>query len=152
MPKMNGLEAVRQIKISFPELKIIMLTMHEEISYIKNLYEMGVNGYLLKNTTREELEVAIRKVAQGARYFSSDLITSMMSAGPENPITEAASLTRREKEIIALIAEELNNSAIAERLHISLETVNSHRKNLLRKLNVKNTAGLVKYAITQKLA
>jgi DNA-binding NarL/FixJ family response regulator len=151
MPKMNGLEAVRLIKMSFPDLKVIILTMHEEISYVKNLYEMGVNGYLLKNTNRDELEAAIRKVAQGGSYFSSDLITSMMSLTKDVDNGQEVALTRREKEILSLITQELNNSAIADRLHISLETVNSHRKNLLRKLNVKNTAGLVKYAITMKL-
>jgi len=151
MPVMTGIEAVRQIKILFPDIKILILTMHEEMSYIKTLHDLGVNGYLLKNSNRSDLLAAIRKVAEGGSYFSSELISSIIHRNQELANDDVVSITRREREILALITQEYNNGAIAEMLHISIETVNSHRKNLLRKLNVKNTAGLVKYAITMKL-
>jgi two-component system, NarL family, nitrate/nitrite response regulator NarL len=152
MPRMNGIEAVKLIKMGFPDLKIIILSMHDELSYVRTLYELGVNGYLLKNTSREELFSAIRKIAAGGSYFSSELITSMISSprGPEGG-SLISQLTRREKEILMLIAQELKNQEIAEKLHISLETVHSHRKNLMRKLQVKNTAGLVRHALSMNV-
>jgi two-component system, NarL family, nitrate/nitrite response regulator NarL len=150
MPLMNGIDAVKQIKEHYPNISVIMLSMHDELSYVKSLYDMGVEGYLLKNTNQEELLTAIRKVADGGRYFSPDLISSIMQA-KSDPEQVTMILTRREREIIALIAQEYNNGAIADKLNISQETVNSHRKNLLRKLNVKNTAGLVKYALQIQL-
>jgi len=151
MPEMNGLEAVVHIKAQFPSTKILMLTMQEELSYVKRLFDLGVNGYLLKNASREELESAIKKIAQGGSYFSSDLMASLMGGSKTNKTEENVQLTRREKEILSLICQELSNPAIAEKLFISQETVNSHRKNLLRKLNVKNTAGMVKYAMGKGL-
>jgi len=151
MPGMNGLDAVVHIKAQFPSTKILMLTMQEELSYVKRLFDLGVNGYLLKNASREELESAIKKIAQGGSYFSSDLMASLMGGSKTNKTEENVQLTRREKEILSLICQELSNPAIAEKLFISQETVNSHRKNLLRKLNVKNTAGMVKYAMGKGL-
>ena len=152
MPKVSGIEAVRQIRKEYPEIKILMLSMQAEMSYIKTLFEIGVHGYLLKNASREEFETAIRKILQGGNYFSSDLLSIMMSypQGKSNLESEIV-LTKREKEILSLIVQEHSNVIIAEKLFISLETVNSHRKNLLRKLNVKNTAGLVKYALVAGL-
>jgi DNA-binding NarL/FixJ family response regulator len=149
MPKLSGIEAVRIIRKEFPEIKVLMLSMQAEMSYVKTLFELGVHGYLLKNADRQEFESAIRKIVQGSTYFSSDLMSVMMS-NPFDPSKQEQEvpLTRREKEILSLIVQEFNNAAIAEKLFISLETVNSHRKNLLRKLNVKNTAGLVKYALS----
>ncbi len=153
MPKLNGIDAVKQIRMLFPNIKILMISMQEELSYVKALFDLGVNGYLLKNANREELETAMHKIVDGGNYFSSDLMSSLMSAKKSTGNgDEEIALTRREKEILTLISQEYSNAAIAEMLFISLETVNSHRKNLLRKLNAKNTAGLVKYALSVGLA
>ncbi len=155
LPDQTGFEVCKTLKQRMPELRIIALTMHSESGYIAKMVRAGVDGYLLKNTGKEELIEAIEMVAEGGRYFSkevtSSLLDSLQNGGKAKKSGIVQKLTRREKEILALIVDELTTEAIAAKLFISPATVISHRKNLLIKLNAKNTAGLVKAAIEFQL-
>jgi DNA-binding NarL/FixJ family response regulator len=153
MPKMNGIETAKQVSLKFPETRTIVLSMHNEKAFIQKMYLHNVKGYVLKNCTKGELINAIETVHKGGSYFSSEVSLALLdSANPKkaNGVIEEQ-LSKREIEILALIAKEENNSSIAEKLHISIHTVNTHRKNILLKLGVKNTAGLVGYAIKHNL-
>lgn len=151
MPEMDGIEATKQITLQFPELKVIVLSMHSNTEFIAGLIEAGASGYILKNTGKRELVEAIHRVAGGKTHFSVE-ITQMMMESFKNPVKKNQShelnqLTEREKEVLKLIAEECSTKEIAEKLFISPNTVETHRKNLFSKLKVKNLAGLVKYAL-----
>ena len=160
MPKMNGIEATKQVTDAFPEVKVIALTMHNEDSYISKVLKAGALGYVLKNTGRKELVTAIHKVLEDGNYFTDEVASIMMakymkkstSSKQSTVIVNLEDLTRREIEILRLIADEMTNNEIAERLYISPRTVDTHRRNLLQKLAVKNTAGLVKFAIQNGLS
>ncbi|NSL88758.1 response regulator [Chitinophaga solisilvae] len=149
MPEIDGLELCKQVRKSHPRVKIIALTNFMESHYIKQMLRNGASGYLLKNTDQETLAAAIEKVHAGEQFIDAsikqqllqEMLTGQKSTGYDIP------LTRREKEILKLIAEEHSNQQIAEMLFISLRTVETHRLNLTQKLAVKNTAGLVKEAI-----
>lgn len=153
MPDIDGLELCKQVHKNHPEIKIIALTNFMESHYIKQMLRNGASGYLLKNTDEETLVAAIEKVYHGEQYLDAgikqqllhEMLTGQRSSGYQIP------LTRREKEILKLIAEEHSNQQIAEKLFISLRTVETHRLNLTQKLAVKNTAGLVKEAIKRGL-
>jgi DNA-binding NarL/FixJ family response regulator len=150
MPNMDGVEATRLIAKNFPKVKVMCLSMHEEAGYIKKMMEAGAVGYVFKDSPKEELEAAIEAVHSGKKYFNQklfDILLNMESGGKEVSV-----LSSREKEILKLIAEEYTNAEIAEKLFLSVRTVDTHRQNLIQKLNVKNTAGLVKYAIKSGLA
>lgn len=144
LPDMNGIELCERIKKEFPALKVLGISTFKERSYITRLMEKGASGYVLKNVDKEELTEAIRQVAAGRIYFSMEAAAAItgQSSSPVVPI-----LTSREKEVLALIAEGLTNKEIADHLFISPLTVDSHRKNLLAKFAVKNTAALIKLAI-----
>lgn len=154
MPVMNGIDALREIKKMTPAVKVIILSMHEESGMIKNLMALGADGYLLKSCSQEELLGAIRAVANGQPYFSHGvtlalLNTNTTSASSSLPPTEF--LTERETEIIKLISEGYSNKEIGNKLFISHRTVDTHRTNLMKKLNVSNIAGLISYAIKNGL-
>lgn len=161
MPEMNGVDATTQIMTQFPDTPVLCLSMHDEIEYISKMLQAGASGYILKNSGKEELLMAISKVHNGEKYFSSEVSYAMMMTyigGLNNPTQQKLStnkysvqLTKREIEIIRLIASEMTNQEIADKLNISLRTVDTHRRNLLQKLGVKNTAGLVRYAIQNNL-
>ncbi len=153
MPKMNGIETARQIQLKHPETKIIVLSMHNEKAFIEKMYQYGVSGYLLKNCNKLELLNAINVVHSGNKYFSTETTLVLLGNKKAEKVSGIIEdhLSAREKEILTLIAREENNSEIAEYLHISIHTVNTHRKNLLLKLGVKNTAGLVAYAIRNNM-
>lgn len=150
LPDISGFDISKQLK-SVPNCpKIIALTMHGNAGYINKMIKTGVDGYLLKNTGRDELLLAIRTIMAGERYFSKE-VTDALISGMQEPKKPKSSdfiqkLTRREKEILQLITEEMTTDEIAGKLFISPTTVISHRKSLLRKLNAKNVAGLVKKA------
>ena len=150
LPGMNGFEVCRQFKSLKEGPKVIALTMHSNAGYISRMVKAGVDGYLLKNTGKEELLLAIRKVSAGEQYFSREAANNLISGmqQPRQPRTSdyIQKLTRREKEVLHLIIDEHTTEEIAEKLFISPATAISHRKSLLRKLNAKNTAGLVKAA------
>lgn len=158
MPNKTGIEATAEITSRFKEVKVLALSMYDEQRYIVKILQAGALGYILKNTGKQELMKAIRTVMSGESYFSQEVSSIMMSQFMSGRPTKSAdllrpdvSLTKRETEIIKLIAEEMTNSEIAGRLGISPRTVDTHRRNLLQKLDVKNTAGLVKYALHNNL-
>ncbi len=144
MPVMNGIEATKLITEKYAGVKIIALTIHEQIDQVRYMLNAGVHGYVLKDAAREELIQAIQSVSKGKKYFSEKIMDKLSSL---NTSGNKPLLTEREKEILKLIAEEYTNQQIADKLFLSVRTVDTHRRNLFQKLGVKNTAGLVKYAI-----
>lgn len=160
MPNMNGIDATKLVTDIHDNVKVIALTMHNEDGYITKILKAGATGYVMKNAGKAELVNAIRKVKKNGNYFTDEVADIMFQrlmkkgaqAKPANVMISLEDLTRREVEILQLIAEELTNNEIAEKLFISPRTVDTHRRNLLQKLNVKNTAGLVKFAIQNGLS
>jgi len=156
MPEMDGIEATRLIKERHPEQKVLILTMHKDLSVIKALLAIGADGFILKNTGKQELVNAIEKVANGQEYYG-DEVSATLIADLKKPAAKAprlkppVQLTKREKEVLKLIVEENTTQEIAEKLFISTNTVETHRKNMLSKLEVRNIAGLVRYALENKL-
>jgi DNA-binding NarL/FixJ family response regulator len=154
----SGIETTQQLKKEHPKINVLGLTMHEEQEYIVEMLEAGASGYLLKNTGMDELLTAIRTAAKGDSYFSHQVSTTLLQAitqkktFPTFKSNHNGPLTEREIEVLQLIAREFSNGEIAEKLFISIRTVDTHRRNLLEKLQVKNTAGLVKYAMEKGLA
>lgn len=156
MPGKDGIETTKDLLKEFPDAKILMLTMHMDEEYLSKSIKAGALGYLLKNCEKKELLEGVRAAAEGKKVFStaiSRLITesyvSNIKEGHENKSVpkKSAHLTKREQEILGLIAEGLTSQEIASKLVISPRTVETHRANLLQKLDIKNTAGLVRYAI-----
>ena len=158
MPEMNGFEAAKIIVKKFPSVKIIALSMFLEKEYIQELINIGVYGYILKNTKIQELEKAIILIASGKKYFSNDVGLKLLNAQTNNEYAEGflleqqQGLTEREIDVLKLIVQENTTSEIAEKLFISVHTVETHRKNLIKKVKVKNVAGLVKYALQNGIA
>jgi len=152
LPDLNGFDVCKKIKQLKPECKVIALTMFGETGYISKMIKSGVDGYLLKNTGKQELLLAIDSVINGDKYFSAEVQKNLFTQTPKSTNKSLIQkLSRREKEILTLIIEELTTDEIASQLFISSTTVISHRKSLLRKLNAKNTAGLVKAAYEYQL-
>lgn len=151
MPKMDGKDATKYVKAHFPNVKVLMLTMHDTKAYIEKLIKAGADGYLLKNTAKGELKKAISVVCEGQNYYSPMVTQTVMSSMREEKAVKAeygsVELTDREKDVLTLIAKEMTSHEIAEKLFISHHTVESHRKNLIAKLGVRSLAGLVKYAV-----
>ncbi len=155
MPVLDGIETCKKLKQMFPLVKILALTMYDEGNLISKMVKNGAKGYILKNTGKEKLIEAIKTIYSGGTYFSDrvkdTLITSMVSGKTKKSSSFIPGLTRREKEIIELIVNEYTTHEIAEKLFISEKTVETHRKNLLQKLNARNTAGLVRIAMEKGL-
>ena len=157
MPKMSGIEATKKIRQLYPDIKILALTMFDDTLYVSEMIKAGASGYLLKNAGKTELITAITKVFNGERYVSSEVSLKMIdkmnsaehSSTDRMPPVRKAEVTKRELEILKLIAQELTNAEIAVKLNNSPMTIITHRKNIIRKLGVKNTAGLIKYAMEQ---
>ncbi|MGZ8557383.1 MAG: response regulator [Chitinophagaceae bacterium] len=150
MPGMDGVELCAVMKNKYPGIFILGLSTFNQGLYIKKMMENGASGYILKNSSKEELIKAIHVVHEGGIYFSGEA-GQALAAYQKSSKTELPVLTPREKEILELIAEGYTNPQIAEKIFLSQFTVDSHRKNLLAKLNVKNTATLIKYAVEHKL-
>jgi two-component system response regulator NreC len=156
MPRMNGLDAIREIKKNSPETKILILTVHKTDEYIQAALEAGANGYVLKDSSHTELSLAIRNVLEG-RYFISPEISGKIIGGylqgkkPVKPTTPWDTLTQREKSILKLIAEGYKNKDIADFLCISVKTVEKHRANLMQKLDIHNISDLTALAIAKGL-
>ena len=152
MPKLNGIEAIKVITKKLSNTKILALTQHEENEYILQILRAGGNGYLLKNSKKEEFIEAIESVSQGKRYLSSKLSERMINnvleqvSGREISTQDEVHLTRREIEIIQKIADDKSNQEIANELHLSVRTVETHRRNLMQKLKVNSVVALLKYA------
>ncbi len=149
LPEISGLDLCPELKAKFPGLKILGLSTFKERSYITRMISQGASGYVLKNASQEELLEAIRQAHRGQMYLSMEVAGIMAQA--QAPPPQIPLLTTREKEVLALIAEGLTNHEIAAQLFISPLTVDSHRKNLLAKLGVKNTAAMIRVAVEFQL-
>lgn len=150
MPQMTGLEVMERIKKTRPEIKFIILTMHEEREYVMRALTAGAEGYLFKNVEKAELERAIKTVYDGEKYFSAAITTILAEYVAKPAPTQVAEITPREKEVLELVAEGYSTKQIADKLGISIRTVESHRINMLKKLEVSNTAELIRKSIQLK--
>jgi len=150
MPGMDGVELCAVMKNKYPGIFILGLSTFNQGLYIKKMMENGASGYILKNSSKEELVKAIHTVHEGGIFFSGEA-GQALAEYQKSSKTELPVLTPREKEILELIAEGYTNPQIAEKIFLSQFTVDSHRKNLLAKLNVKNTASLIRLAVERKL-
>lgn len=157
MPVMNGLETTKKIKERYPDIKILGLTMENDLQLVTDMLEAGASGYILKNTGKAELELAIRQVLKGEPYLSQTISNQLAQnllrnfQQKDQPEDALSSLTERELEVLKLIALEHSNTEIADLLFISPKTVETHRKNLMRKIEVKNSLGVYKFAVKHKL-
>ena len=156
MPKMNGLEAIREIKKQNPDTKVIVLTVHKTEEYILASLRAGADGYVLKDATHSELEMAINNVLKGKRFLSPGISEKVIGGYLEGKTTGKTksvwdTLTQREREILKLIAEGNKNKEIADYLCISLKTVEKHRTNLMKKLDLHNVASLTAFAMEKGL-
>jgi len=151
MPGLDGIETAKLILQRKPAVKIIMLTTYNDREIISELVHIGVSGYLLKNSDKEELVEAIHKVMKGRHYFSEEVEKIILEGLTEKQNTEVIPLTERELEILQLLAKEYTNDKIAAELHISYRTVETHRKNIMQKTKSGNLAGLIKYAYSKGL-
>lgn len=150
MPKLNGIDAVHKIHDIFPEIKVIVLTMHLDKSLFIRMKSLGAVGYIHKNIEKEELLHAINQVLSNKEYTNIDFFKEKEIATIPI-ISPKIELTTRETEILRLIAQGFTNSEIGDKLYISKRTVDTHRTNLLKKLNVSNVAGLFRYAFNNDL-
>lgn len=156
MPNMNGLEVTQKLKQEDAQARIVMLTMHDDSEYILKAVQYGADGYLLKDTNKAEFNKAVKMVYSGQKYFSGDIsatiVDSFMNAGaPMAPSSMVSSpggdqyqLTKREKQILGLIYEGVSNKEIAEKLSKSIRTIETHRFNIMKKLQVNNITELLK--------
>jgi DNA-binding NarL/FixJ family response regulator len=157
MGRSNGFETTRKVKAAFPDVQVLALTIHEEQDHIIQMLEAGACGYILKDTGTDELLAALRAVVKGDSYYSKSVSASLLQALTNlkskftQQISKDTPLSTREIEVLRLIAQECSNGDIAKKLFISVRTVDTHRRNILEKLQVKNTAGLVKYAIEKAI-
>ncbi|MBD79202.1 MAG: DNA-binding response regulator [Crocinitomicaceae bacterium] len=152
MPRMSGMDATKLLKQEFPDIKIVGLSMHDERGVIQSLIDVGADGYILKNSSGDELAKGIEVVLKGEKFFSTEVTMKLLKRTEEikpsaTRSKEFEELTEREIEILRQIAEGLSNKEIGEKLFISHRTVDTHRTNLMRKLNVHNIAGLIKFAL-----
>lgn len=150
MPVMNGLEATREIHKRFPDTRVLVLTQHENKEYVMPLIQAGAVGYISKRARAHELIEAIRAVHQAGAYLPPTITHTVVHAIAEAPPAgngDASALSEREREVLRLVAEGSSSREIAERLSISIKTVDTHRANIMEKLGVHNTAELIKHAI-----
>ena len=156
MPQPDGMELTRWIQQHKPQVKIIILTTHDDEEIIAEMVQLGIAGYLLKSCTRHELVEAINRVQEGSFFFTEEvnnrIINSYAQQARKKQVSDdLVSFTEREKEIVQLLAREYTNEKIAEALHISYRTVETHRKNMMLKTKARNLAGLLRYASSQGL-
>ena len=160
MPKMNGIEATKTLKEINKAIKILILTIHEEAEYIQEIIRAGADGYVLKSAEKREIFAAIRAVASGERFFSPDVSRVMIDGfirqtdrqNNSPAVISEKVLSKRELEILGMIAKGYSSLEIAEKLFLSVNTINTHRNNIMRKLGVHEIAGLVRYAIQNGIA
>ncbi len=151
MPVKDGIEAAKEIHAAWPEVKIIALTMLNESMFIKRMLEAGVAGYVTKNVDKEELVRVIHKVARGEKHFSEEVTAQLLNNFSSPASSPVDVLTKREKEILKLIAQGLTDKEIAEKVFLSALTVISHRKNILSKLGLKNKVEITRFAMENGL-
>jgi DNA-binding NarL/FixJ family response regulator len=148
MPEMNGVDATAVITRRYPGTKVLAVTINEQGRYIREALKAGASGYILKHSSKDEILAAIRTVCKGRPYFSGEIL-SLISEEFTNKsaVNNNPSLTKKEGEVLRLISLEFTNQEIAEQLHCSMRTIDTHKRNLIKKLGVKNVVGLVKYAV-----
>jgi DNA-binding NarL/FixJ family response regulator len=156
MPRMNGMDAIREIKKVCPAIKILVLTVHDTDEFVIASLEAGADGYILKDANKSELMMAIKSVLEGKPFLSPGISEKIISGylskqRPQKPKTSLQGLTHREREILKLIAEGYKNKAIAELLCISAHTVEKHRENIMHKLELHNASGLTSFAMENGL-
>lgn len=156
MPEMDGIKATKIIKDNHPNIKILALTMLSEDQHIRKMIKAGASGYILKSSGKQELIKAISTIIDGKHYFSNDATQAILEelVSPEVSDTKEdqdVHITDREMEVLKLILNEFTNQEIADKLFVSVRTVDAHRRNLLQKTGAKNTAGLVKFALKNNL-
>ena len=158
MPEMDGPETARQLQIHYPNIRILVLSMLASTDYIFKMLDAGALGYLLKSAGLDEIAHGIRTVAAGRRFLCSEaglaalyrLRTEANAAAPADPVKPGA-LSKRETEVLQLIAEGLTNSEIADKLFTSKRTIETHRQNIITKTQMKNTASLIRFAVSEGL-
>ena len=156
MPNLNGIEATRQIKSELPEVEVVVLSMHATRNYVLQVLQAGASAYLLKDSAFEELSTALLAISRGGMYLSP-AITKMaalanLKGGPSGGIAgQLEHLTKRELQVLQLIAEGKSTKDIAARLELSVKTVETHRKQIMDKLEIRSIAGLTKYCIREGL-
>jgi len=151
MPRLNGLDAAREIRRLSPEIKTILLTMYTDKEYVLQAMKVGAKGYVLKTEAAEDLIRAIREIARGETYLSPGVAASIVEAYLDESRLPADPLTPRERQILQLIAEGNTTKAVAQQLNISFKTAESHRSHLMKKLDLHDVTGLVRYAIRRGL-
>ena len=151
MPVLNGMDAARELKKSARKTKVIMLTKHEEDSYVLEAIQAGVSGYVLKSQVASDLVQAINEVCRGSVYFSPNISRAVLGAYLSKTPVQTDLLSGRERQVLQLIAEGKSTREAAQHLGTSLKTVESHRTRLMRKLDIHETASLVRYAIRSGL-
>lgn len=147
MPIMDGIETTILLKKNNPNIKVLILTMHDEISFIRSIVQAKANGYILKNKGKEELLTAIYSIIDGTDYFSNEVTQCIIANLRSDNVAGEIRFTNREKDVLHLIAESLTTREIAEKLYIASTTVETHRRNILEKTGAKNSKALIKFAI-----
>ena len=148
MRVMNGMEACAEFKKRYPDIRILMITMHDDREYILKVVQSGAAGYVLKDVAAEELILAVQTVHQGGTYFSSSVAKTLFTDFSEAQTRQSNDvLSRREEDVLALLADGLGNKEIARELNISVRTVEAHRLKIKQKLNISTSAGLIRYAL-----
>jgi DNA-binding NarL/FixJ family response regulator len=158
MPEMNGIELTYQLQQHYPHIKVLLLTVSEEAKNIQEAFKAGVSGYVMKKAGKAEFELALKTIASGKKYYSESVVFELLNRDKnmadlihETIEEKLPNLSEREIEIITLIAQELSTNQIAEKLFLSPATVETHRHNILKKLGIKNSIGLVKFAMKNGL-
>lgn len=155
MPDLNGVEATRQICAEAPRSKVLALSMHTESRFVLGVLEAGASGYLIKDAAFEELAVAIKAVLKGQMYLSPSIagvvVRQSIGRSGSEPRSERDKLSKREHEVLQLIAEGKSTKEIAATLYVSVKTVETHRKQIMDKLDIHSVAGLTKYAVREGL-
>lgn len=156
MPRLGGLEAAKQIKRDFPQVKVLILSMHRDLEYFHDALASGAEGYLLKEDADTDLYTAISRIQRGERYvspiLSDDMARALLELRKGPPKTGSQRISAREKEILKLVAEGRTSAEIAQMLCISVRTVQNHRANIMRKLGVRNASDLLRYAFRKGYA
>jgi len=148
MPGMDGVEATASITRKHPDTKVLAVTINEQGRYIKEALKAGASGYILKHSGKDEILTAVRTVASGKPYFSGDVLTRISDEFAKGGTTRNNPLlTKKEAEVLRLISLEFSNQEMADHLDCGMRTVDTHKRNLIKKLGVKNVVGLVKYAM-----
>lgn len=156
MPKLNGISVIKEIKRMYPDIIVLALTIHESDEFVLQAFDAGANGYCAKDSSLQELQIAVQTVLEGKTYISPRVADKVMNGYLESSKklkrkTDWDTITQREREVLKLVAEGYKNRQIAEMLHISVKTVEKHRANIMKKLDLHSASELTAYAIEKKL-